>query len=282
MAETCYFEIDLEPFSFQLRGSETCWFNTNFNTFSFNAVSGETYLKFALPVFSFNGEVVSNNLITSFNPFDVNLNVLSGTVSNLSADFSPYIALFSSSSIAVEAAAIKLSSTGVVYQIPTISISVNTITISSDGSVSGSVTVVEPPNSSGDGSDAYTFSGEMYIVLNLKTGAHSEYRDGDNNALATTGELTFSSQHVKNVSDAHILSRADGDLRVIVKSGENIERTHDLTFNVDDAGNLKNKKLALAKGIKSTNWQFSVGSPDGDKLEVRSIDLQVNTLKRRV
>ncbi len=282
MAETCYFDIDFKPFDFQVRMAETCSFNIDFTPFSFNANSGVTYLDVEFPVFNFNGEIVSNSFTAQFKPFEAKFNVLSGTVSRFDIDFNPFEAVFYSSDISVESAAIKLSATGVVYQIPTINVSVDAIHISSDGTVTGSVTIVPPAIESGDGDDAYLFTGELYIVLNLKTGAHSEYRDGNNNALATTGELTFNSQKTKNVSDVHILSRSDGEVRIVAKSGENIERTHDLTFNVDEDGNLKNKKLALAKGLKSTNWQFSVGAPDKKDLEVRSIDLQVNTLKRRV
>jgi len=259
------------------------WFNTEFKPFDFKVYAGSSSFLFQFPSFTFEAESVSDKFTIVFPVFNAELSSVSGTISDINVVFPSFASNFSSETIELEAAVIRVTASGVVYQIPSINVSVNAVDISADGTVAGSITIVDPDIEFGSGGDdKYIFTGDTYIVLNLKTAAHSEYRDGNNNAIAQTGELTFSSAKLKNVSDAYVMSRSDKDVRLVVKSGENTERTYDITFNVDDLGNLKNKKVALAKGIKAANWQFSIGSPDGAALEVRGIDLKVSKLKRRV
>jgi len=125
-------------------------------------------------------------------------------------------------------------------------------------------------------------TGDVYIVVNLRTKTHTTYRDGSNDALARTGILDFGSIMMKNVSDAYVLGRADGDAEFIVDSGEETSRKYPLNYGVLTQAALKNKKLGLAKGLQAPGWQFAVVATGGRHSEVREVNLLVNELDRRV
>ena len=259
------------------------WLNSELASFDalFQAYHGSTSI--LMPPFNFEAEVVSDSLTVVFPISTASFSVISGGVAKLDICFPKFVPKFGAESIILEASVIGLSAEGVCYQLNTINVEASAIKITAEGEVHGSITIIQPdPETGSDAKGAYTFEGDLYIVVNLKTKSHTTYRDGNNNALAQTGELTFSSAKDKNVSDAYILARSTGDVRFIAKSGENVERTHNLVFRVNDDGNLVNKKIRLAKGLKAQGWQFSVLSPDSEKLEVRAIDLIVNKSKRRV
>jgi len=258
--------------------ADNFWLNAVFPSFNFSMLGGTSSLSITFNNFEANFEIASNGFNIVFPVNDISFEALSGTISSFDISFPLFTNSFSADNISLDAYAISISSKGLIRQIPTISVAAEITDILLDGTVTGSVTIVSPD----DSSSGYVFSGEEYIVLNLKTGAHSEYRDGNNNSIATTGDLSFSSAFMKNVSDMYLLSRSDDDISVIVNNGENTERFIDVTFNADDAGNLKNKKVRLAKGLKSNNWSFAVLAPDGANFEVRSIELIVNKTKRRV
>jgi hypothetical protein len=123
-------------------------------------------------------------------------------------------------------------------------------------------------------------SGEEYIVVNLRTKAHSTYRDGERTAVAKTGAMNFGSYTDKSISDMYVLSRARGESEVVMTSGENVERRYPLTFGDTTPPNLKNKKRTLAKGLKATNWSVAIVVADESHLEVRGLELLVTDIKR--
>ena len=263
--------------------SASFWLEFYFPSFETNLIAGHSEFNISMPSFSFVGEAESNSFNAIFPISEIDFTVISGGVSALNVQFPSFLSSFLSNDISLDASVINISASGICYQVPSIKASLSAIEITSSGEINGSVTIISPDSETGsDNGCAYNFDGDLYLVLNLKTKAHSTYRDGNNNAIAQTGELTFSSQYDKNVSDAYILSKSTGDVRFVSKSGENTERVRDLTFKIDDAGTLRNKKVLLAKGLKSQTWQFSVLSPDSEHLEVRAIDLIVNKTKRRV
>lgn len=135
---------------------------------------------------------------------------------------------------------------------------------------------------SDDDTEYPNISGEEYIVVNLRTKAHSTYRDGERTAVAKTASLNFGSYTDKAVSDMFILSRALGEAEVIVNTKEDVERIYPLHWGVTTQANLKNKKLPLAKGLRGSNWTISLVVPDESHLEVRGIELYVTDLKRHV
>lgn len=137
-------------------------------------------------------------------------------------------------------------------------------------------TVVQAP----DGEYPY-ISGDTYIVVNLRTKSHTTYKDGSSAAIAKTGEMSFDSFNDKNIADVYLLARATEDVELIVKNNEITERNYPVIFGTTGQANLKNKKVMLAKGLKGQNWQMSVVALD-DYAEVRSIEMLVNELKRRV
>lgn len=123
-------------------------------------------------------------------------------------------------------------------------------------------------------------SGEEYIVVNLRTKAHSTYRDGERTAVVKTGAMNFGSYTDKSVSDLFVLSRARGESEVVMTSGENIERRYPLTFGDTTPPNMKNKKRPLAKGLKATNWSVAIVVADESHLEVRGLELLVTDFNR--
>lgn len=259
------------------------WMEAQFGTFDVSITADYTDFKIEMPTFQFESNIVSDSFNVTFPISDIGFSVDAGQVSSFEITFPKFSPTFFAGDIALEASVIALSASGVCYQVPSINVSASAVNISASGDITGSVTIVQPdPESGSEASGSYVFDGDLYLVLNLKTKSHSTYRDGNNNAIAQTGELTFSTQKEKNVSDAYVLAKSTGDVRFIAKSGENTERTHDLIFRVNDDANLVNKKVRLAKGLKGQVWQFSVLSPDGDHLEVQAIDLIVNKTKRRV
>lgn len=124
-------------------------------------------------------------------------------------------------------------------------------------------------------------SGEEYIVVNLRTKAHSTYRDGERTAVAKTGSMDFGTYSTKTVTDMFMLSRAKGDMEVLVNTKEDVERRYPLSHGSTQQANMKNKKLPLGKGLKGVNWALSVVVPDESHLEIRGIELLVTDLKRR-
>jgi hypothetical protein len=125
-------------------------------------------------------------------------------------------------------------------------------------------------------------SGEEYIVLNLRTKAHATYRDGERTAVAKTASMNFGSYTDKAVSDLFLLSRAKGEMEVMVNTKEDVERRYPLTWGETTQASLKNKKLPLGKGLKGANWSISIVVPDESHLEVRGLELFVTDLKRHV
>ena len=128
--------------------------------------------------------------------------------------------------------------------------------------------------------DYPNITGEEYIVVNLRTKAHATYRDGERTALAKTASLDFGSHTEKSISDLYLLSRARGPLEVVVNTREEIDRHYPLQFGEMGQANIKNKKLALAKGLRGTNWTISLVVPDGSHLEVRGMTLYVTDTER--
>lgn len=124
-------------------------------------------------------------------------------------------------------------------------------------------------------------SGEEYIIVNLRTKAHSTYRDGERTAVAKTASMDFGTFSQKAVTDMFMLSRAKGDLEVLVDTKEDIERRYPLSHGNTQQANMKNKKLPLGKGLKGVNWALSIVVPDEAHLEIRGIELLVTDLKRR-
>lgn len=135
---------------------------------------------------------------------------------------------------------------------------------------------------SADDTEYPNISGEEYIVVNLRTKSHCTYKDGERTAVAKTASLNFGSYTEKAVSDMFLLSRALGEVEVVVQTKEDVERIYPLFWGVTTQANLKNKKLPLAKGLRGANWTISIIVPDESHLEVRGIELYVTDLKRHV
>jgi hypothetical protein len=132
-----------------------------------------------------------------------------------------------------------------------------------------------------DDVDYPNISGEEYIVVNLRTKAHATYRDGERTAVAKTASMDFGTYSQKAVSDMFMLSRAKGDMEVLVNTKEDVERRYPLSHGNTQQANMKNKKLPLGKGLKGVNWALSIVVPDEAHLEIRGIELLVTDLKRR-
>lgn len=133
---------------------------------------------------------------------------------------------------------------------------------------------------SDDDTEYPNIGGEEYVVVNLRTKAHSTYRDGERTAVAKTGSLSFDSYTEKAISDMFLLSRAKGPMEVVVQTKEDIERRYPLQFGETTQSNLKNKKLPLAKGLRGANWTISIIVPDDSHMEIRGLELYVTDLKR--
>jgi len=123
-------------------------------------------------------------------------------------------------------------------------------------------------------------SGDEYIVVNLRTKSHSTYRDGTRAAVAASPEMTFDSYTEKSVSDFYLHARAEKNTNLVVLSGESKERIYPLTYGENTQANLKNRRKPLAKGVRATNWKFTIVVPEDSHMEIRGIDLRVHDLKR--
>ncbi len=261
------------------------WLGTTFPTFTASFNLGQSAFNIEMPMFSIDFSASEKNfyLAALMPSFEANFNVISGGSASFDITFKPFTFKAGGQAIDCDATIFNISASGTVTQVAKIDVDANTLWMESNGDISGSVTIVAPDSSSSStGIDSVTFSGETYLVLNLKTKSHTTYRDGNNNALAETGELVFNSNKMKNVSHVHMHSRASDTVEVILTTDETKERKYKAEFAVGGHANLRNKKIPVAKGIKGTNWQIGILAEDADHLEVRSIDLIVNELKRRV
>jgi hypothetical protein len=132
----------------------------------------------------------------------------------------------------------------------------------------------------GDAYTAATVFNNNVIVLNLRTKAHSIYREATLDAYAITGELLFGSNKNKNISDAFLFGRSNDAIELTVWNDEEKSRLYVVDYKSGTQGNLKNKKRPLSKGLYGTNWKFKVAKNGSTTAEVRSVDLFVNELKR--
>lgn len=254
-----------------------------FSPFTSSFVSGTDSLVVDFQPFDASFVIQSGSLDVDFTSFNASFASNSGAISTFSAQFNPFKVTLSSGSLVLSAESQLISISGSCYQIPTISIDVNSLETTIDSEITTSVTIIEPDTESGSDSDvAITFSGDVYVVLNLKTKAHSIYMDGNNNAIAQTGELALGDVSMKNVSDLYLTSRAVGVPEIVIKNNEETERTYSADYGETEQAILKNKKLKLSKKLKGSKWQFSLISSDRDYIEVENVDLIVNKLKRRV
>jgi len=254
------------------------------------------FVPFSVEVFAVNGELnisfknfgfecfgANDSLVVSSSPFTVELLSNAGGTASFAISMPTMSAIISSGSIELEADVLAFSATGVCYQISNITADVSALKVSANGTIAGTIVVTPPVDVPSTGDElSEVLSGNNYIVVNLHTKSHTTYRDGSNLAVARTGELDFSSQQLKNLSDVYLHARVSGDIELAVKSGEDTLRTYPVTFEDTTQPNLKNKKIQLAKGIRATTWQLSVVSPSSSHAEVRSADLIVNESKRRV
>jgi len=254
-----------------------------FSPFTATFKTGSSSIHIAMPSFDVTLSSESDNIQFAFPVFGASFTSNAGSVSTLDITFPSFLSSFGAGDISLEATTYAVSAEGTCYQLQTISLDSEAINIALDGGISASVTIIAPDPEEGSDSDvAIVFEGDVYIVLNLKTKSHTTYMDGNNNAIAQTGELSLGGSNYKNVSDAYLLSRATGTPELIVKNNEETERTYDISYGEAGQAVLRNKKLPLAKGLRGSNWQFSVVSTEDNHLEVRGIELIVNKLKRRV
>ena len=205
--------------------------------------------------------------------------------------------------IAGEASALQITAQGTMYATPLMRGDINIFEVQIEASgyfgnnlsmdkeavvISMEGLIVQSQNEAGevivipaeDDAEYPNISGDEYIVLNLRTKAHSTYRDGERTAFLKTGSLNFGTYTLKSISDLYVLSRAKGAAEVILTTKEDVERHYPLQFGENTQANLKNKKLPVAKGLRGANWTLSIVVPDESHMEIRGIDLFVTDLKR--
>ena len=167
-----------------------------------------------------------------------------------------------------------VQSTGIQLDKPSLIVTIN-------GDVSQS-TVITLPDFEDEVITDGSITGNNYIVVNLRTRSHTTYRDGNNNAYAKTGKMSFGSIKNKNVSDAFVFGRSDKAIELVILNDEITERAYEITYQENEQGNLKNKKCKLSKGLTGTNWEVAIRNKEAGFTEVRAIDLFVSELKRHV
>ena len=272
------------PQARQSVGSGELSINVKFNQSSLSLLSIASYFdirfKPFLPTFTY-----SNTILTiPFKRFGYSFNVISGSVAEFPIKFPKTEISLLSSNTNLEAYVCEVTASGSCIVVPSINASIVSIETDLEGNVTGqaniSITLPDETGSLLSTSDIYT--GDLYLVVNLKTKSHTTYRDGNNNAIADLGQLSLGSQNLKNISDLYIHGRSTGTPEVIIKNNEETQRTYPVSFGVNDQAYLKNKKLTLSKGLRGTNWKLSLASKETDHLEVANIDLIVNKSKRRV
>ncbi len=263
-------------------GSEG-WLYSQFPNMQAALSSLSGILNVVMPAFSFEATTYWSNFEFKVDHFTFVSSQLSGTIGALSVNMPSFIATVDGKAIVFDASVYGVTSFGSCIQIPNISIESNSIEVTADGELTGSVTIVSPdPSESDSSSEKLQFSGEYYLVLNLRTGSHTTYRDGNNNAIAETGVLDLGGLETKNISDAYINSRVAGNINLATTIDEKKERVYPVTYNNTDEPSLQNKKVKLAKGLNGQNWKFAISVAEEDFSEIRSIDLLVHKNKRRV
>lgn len=100
------------------------------------------------------------------------------------------------------------------------------------------------------------------------------------NADFSTGDLDFSSEYQKRLSDFYAGMRSDGDLILTVTADESVEREYTLgTYNVD---HLKQRRVIVSKGAKGKYWRFAVRNTDGCDFEIDSMNVAAVPVARRI
>ena len=247
----------------------------------FNA--GNSSLSVEFKGFEFSSNAIYSLFSPEFNSFEFYSEAKVGGIGSFNVEFTSPLTIFGSNEIVLDSTSFDLGLTGTILQSISIVCDISPIHFDLYGEIPASITIVVPPSKpESDNFFADTFSGDLYIVLNLKTKTHTTYRDGSTNALAQTGEIVFGSNHTKNVSEVYLNSRGTDKLKLIVKNAEDTERTYQASYPPDSGPNLKNKKFKIAKGLKGTNWQFTITSSPEGHLELRELEMLVNEFKRWV
>ena len=110
--------------------------------------------------------------------------------------------------------------------------------------------------------------------VNLTTGGHSRYvgaLDGsitDVVGQVVTGVNQLGSDRAKHVHDLYIHGRLTADLTVTSTTDEQTAQTY--TLQDDGRTGLHRQRLKLARGVRGTDWQFSVS---GTGFSLKSIEV---------
>jgi hypothetical protein len=258
-------------------------FSADFPVFTLDIFSASSKIDVSFDKFGFECTSTSDSIDVVFAPFVPTFNGVSGGTVSFAVSMPQMSFLAGSDTNDLDATVLAVTASGLCYQVSNISVDVSALKVGADGTITGTVAIIPPdgtPVSEDDGAPILT--GNTYIVVNLHTRSHTTYRDGNNIAVARTGELNFSSQNLKNLSDVYLNARVKGDMSLAIKSGEDTLRTYPVTFENTTQANLKNKKVRLAKGLRATTWKLYIISPEESHAEIRSAELVVNESKRRV
>jgi len=114
-------------------------------------------------------------------------------------------------------------------------------------------------------------------VVNLKTGGHSRYT-GDLtgttpvDAYVVTPVDQLGGMMAKHVPDAYLHLRCDGDMEITTVTDEQTVRDGYFVER-DSREGVHRRRRKLARGIKSSNWQFKIANLGGADFTLKSMEV---------
>jgi hypothetical protein len=127
-------------------------------------------------------------------------------------------------------------------------------------------------------------TGEVWVI-NLATGGHARYLgalDGSAqvDAYAITPTNQLGADRAKHVPDVFLHLRIDGEMELTTLTDEQIQRSGYLVSD-DGKQGMHRRRIKLARGIRGTNWAFTVANVDGADFTLKSLEV-LPVLSQRV
>ena len=117
------------------------------------------------------------------------------------------------------------------------------------------------------------------------TGLYKLEGDKDNTqnitGIVSTPVTNFDSHLLKNIRDAYVYIRSNGDSTFALKTNEQIDRS-DYTINYDNIDGIHRRRVKTAQGIKGTTWQATFTNQDGVDFDIKQVDLIPRELSRSI
>jgi hypothetical protein len=103
----------------------------------------------------------------------------------------------------------------------------------------------------------------------------------DIQSTIATPATGFDSAMLKSVKDVYTTIRSSGDMRLSLKTNEQVDRTEYYVY-YDGVDGLHRRRVKVAQGIKGTTWQATLSNTEGTDFTVKTLDIVPIELRRSI